>query len=49
LKKRGISVEDFLKGQAGLDYGEEGEEDIYGEEDSGEEDPEEGAAEKRQK
>jgi hypothetical protein len=32
LKKRGISVEDFLNGQSGLDYGEEGEEAI--EEDS---------------
>jgi hypothetical protein len=47
LKKRGISVEDFLNGQDGLDYGEEGEEDMDGSE-SANENPE-GAAEKRQK
>ena len=50
LKKRGISVEDFLSGKAGLDIDEEGEEDLYGDESDGDkEDPEDEADAKRQK
>ena len=40
-------MDDFLKGQAGLDYGEEGEADLYGDEDS-DEDPEAGDKEDKE-